>query len=489
MGEMEILQTSFKYLVDSTMVVSVILSLIIIFVERKEPGIMWAWLLLLNTTPLLGFLLYLMFGMNYYKEKMFREVEVEKQLRKMASKQEKLISSQNRVFETKEMNRFTDIVRYNLETADAIVTDNNTVNIFIDGEAKFDKLKKDIMNAEHCIHLEYYIIQKDEVWDDIAKCLIIKAKDDLDVRILYDGMGSRKLGKKRIDMLRQNGVKVAEFFPPILGKFHLRMNFRNHRKIVVIDDAIAYVGGFNIGREYLGMDKRFGHWRDTHIRIEGAAATSLAMRFSLDWSYATNDDIFHNDIAFTVPKYKESGTTAIQIVSSGPDTKYQQIRDNYLMMINSAKKNIYIQTPYFVPDEAILTSLKIAAASGVDVKVMIPNKPDHPMVYWATYSYIGELIEAGVKCYTYENGFLHAKVVTVDGAVFSCGTANMDIRSFKLNFEVGAIIFDEGTVAIMEKYIKMDLCVSTHITEELYRNRSLTIKFKEGFARLFSPIL
>lgn len=478
-----------EILMNSTVVISVVLSLIIVFVERKEPGIMWAWLLLLNTVPIIGFLLYIMLGMNSYKERMFRTSTVGKELRKIANSQEKLISSKSQMFKSKALYRFTDMVRYNLETADAIVTNNNVVHIVISGEEKISKLKRDIESAKCYIHIQYYIIQSDEVWDELAGCLIKKAKENIDVRVLYDGMGSRKLGRKRKKLLYENGVKVAEFFPPLLGKFHLRVNYRNHRKIVVIDGAIGYVGGFNIGREYLGKEKRFGYWRDTHLRIEGAATTSLAMRFTLDWSYATGEDMFQEDIAFTIPHYSEAGTTAVQIISSGPDTRYQQIRDNYLMMINNAKKNVYIQTPYFVPDEAILTALKIATASGVDVRIMIPNKPDHPMVYWATYSYIGELIEAGAKCYTYENGFIHAKIVTVDGMVCSCGTANMDIRSFKLNFEVGAIIYDAEVTKVMEAHIESDFEDCLQLTTQVYDDRGYFIKCKEGFARLFSPIL
>lgn len=483
------LELSLKYITDTSWIISVILSLIIIFVERKEPGIVWAWILLLNTFPVMGFILYLLVGMNAYKERMFKSNDVGKYLTQIADRQEKILAVKGSLFENEDLYRFKDMMLYNLETADAIVTDNNFVDIIMDGNCKFTNLKKDLINAKNYIHLQYYIIQKDHVWDELAEILIKKSKENVDVRVLYDGMGSRKIGEERLNLLRESGVKVAEFFPPTLGKFHLRINYRNHRKIVVIDGAVGYVGGFNIGREYLGEDEKFGYWRDTHLRVQGAATTSLAMRFALDWSYATGKNMFLENEAFTIPEYNKTGESLMQIISSGPDTKYQQIRDNYLMMINSAKKNIYIQTPYFVPDEAILTALKIAATSGVDVKLMIPNMPDHPIVYWATYSYIGELIEAGVNCYTYEHGFLHAKVITVDGVVCSCGTANMDIRSFKLNFEVCAIVYDEAVTRNMEMGIEKDITRSCLVTKEIYEDRGMDIKFREGFARLFSPVL
>ena len=206
---------------------------------------------------------------------------------------------------------------------------------------------------------------------------------------------------------------MAEFFPAVLGKLQLRVNYRNHRKIVVIDGRIGFVGGFNVGREYLGKDRKFGYWRDTHICIEGSAVTSLAVRFVLDWNYAARENIFLEDRLFEIPTYVRNGRDPVQIISSGPDSRSQVIRNNYLRLIHMARKSIYIQTPYFIPDDDIKDALIIAVKSGIDVRIMVPCKPDHPFVYWATYSYLGELIEAGARCYTYDNGFLHAKCMSV----------------------------------------------------------------------------
>ncbi len=327
------------------------------------------------------------------------------------------------------------------------------------------------------------------MWAKIEEVLIGKVKEGVEVRVLFDSMGCRGMRKKDWRRLECAGIKVAEFFPAIFGKLHLRMNYRNHRKIVVIDGRVGFVGGFNIGREYLGLDKKFGYWRDTHLCIEGAAVTTLAVRFALDWNYAAKENLFLKDQLFEIPDYMRGGKEPIQIISSGPDSKSQEIRDNYLRLIHKARRSIYLQTPYFIPDEAVLSALYIAAKSGVDVRIMVPCKPDHPFVYWATYSYLGEMIEAGAKCYIYNNGFLHAKGISVDGKVSCLGTANMDIRSFQLNFEVNATIYSESTTRRLEEAFENDIRQSTLITREIYESRSLIVRIKEQFSRLLSPLL
>lgn len=479
----------FRLGLESTVIINALLSIVIIFAERREPRIVWAWLLVLNLIPVVGFLLYLLIGMDFYKNRLFRVKEIEDEMRKVALKQEKLINSNELRLENEELLKYKDLMLYNLEVSDAVVTNNNAVLIITEGSEKFKQLITDIQEAKEYIHIQYYIIQKDDVWFEISRELIKKAQEGIRVHVLFDGMGSRKMGYKRWEMLRNCGISVGEFFPPILGRLHLRINYRNHRKIVVIDGRIGYVGGFNIGREYLGQVKKYGNWRDTHIRIEGAAVTTLAVRFALDWNYATNENLFLENQLFKIPNYVVTGNTVMQVISSGPDSTYQQIRDNYLSLIYKAKSHIYIQTPYFVPDESILTALQIAVKSGVDVRIMIPCKPDHPVVYWATFSYIGEMLKVGARCYVYNDGFLHAKVLTIDGEVCSCGTANMDIRSFKLNFEVSSIIYCSEICGQMEGIFIDDMGKSTEITLEEYNNRGIWIRYKEGFSRLFSPVL
>ena len=257
----------------------------------------------------------------------------------------------------------------------------------------------------------------------------------------------------------------------------------------MIDGRIGFVGGFNIGREYQGQDEKFGYWRDTHLCIEGAAVTSLSVRFVLDWNYAARENLFLEDKLFQIPQYVRNGHDPVQIISSGPDSQTKTIHDNYLRLIHHAKEHVYIQTPYFIPDDSILDALKIASRSGVDVRIMIPCKPDHPFVYWATYSYIGDMVAAGAKCYVYNNGFLHAKTLSVDGMAACVGTANMDIRSFGLNFEVNAVIYSERTVQRLERAFENDMTKCTQVTRKVYDQRSLLVRVKEQFSRLLSPLL
>ena len=306
--------------------------------------------------------------------------------------------------------------------------------------------------------------------------------------MLYDDMGSRTLSLKDFKSFRKNGGQVEAFFPSKLPLINLRMNNRNHRKIVIIDGQIGYVGGFNVGDEYLGLKKKFGYWRDTHLRIVGDAVNALQLRFMLDWnSQSTRDDLQYEDRYF--PDVNSGGTIGVQIASSGPDEEWEQIKYGYLKMIASAKESIYIQSPYFIPDQAFLDAVKIAALGGVNVNIMIPNKPDHPFVYWATYNNVASLLEAGVNIYHYDNGFLHSKCIVIDDEIASVGTANMDHRSFTLNFEINAFIYDIQVAHQLRAAFENDLHVSYRLTQELYDQRSLWIKFKEGIARLLSPIL
>jgi cardiolipin synthase len=337
--------------------------------------------------------------------------------------------------------------------------------------------------------MQYYIIKNDVLFERIHKELAKKAAEGVEVRILFDSIGCRSVSSSYWEQLNAEGIKTAEFFPAFLKRLQLRVNYRNHRKIVVIDNKIGYVGGFNIGKEYIGLDEKFGYWRDTHLRLQGSGVVNLHLRFLLDWNYAAKENLFENNKYFGTLHPGDRDNCLMQIVSSGPDTARQAIRDNYLRLIHKAKERIYIQSPYFIPDESVMDALLIAVESGVEVNIMIPCKPDHPFVYWATYSYIGDLVMAGANCYTYDNGFLHAKGIVVDGKVCCFGTANMDIRSFALNFEVNAIIYNEKKAAEMEAVFLKDLDKCTQITKNAYAGRALKIRIKEQISRLLSPVL
>lgn len=545
------------WLMEHLLYMNLILSVVIVFFQRRDPKAVWTWLLILYFVPVFGFFFYLIFAQDYRKSKMFRIKEVEDRLSASARQQERILKNGFLYLEDPLAADYGDLVCYNLEQAGAVLTLENQVEIFTDGEEKFADLRRELAEAKHFIHMQYYIIKDDELFDSLLPILKERAAKGVEIRILYDGMGSRLMPRCRWQELQRAGIRTVSFFPPFLGKLNLRVNYRNHRKIVVIDGRTGYVGGFNIGREYLGKNPRMGYWRDTHLKITGDAVISLQIRFALDWNYAGKENLFLNGWYFSdcsclsgfgVPKEErkriveaerlaernssekkvvrteagteteaEAGTEVgteteagmeadmekvdiqdkhvlggllgIQIIASGPDSKQRQVRDNYLQLFHKARHHIYIQTPYFVPDDAILSALKIAAGSGIDVRLMIPCKPDHPFVYWATCSYMGELVDAGARCYIYENGFLHAKGVMVDGRVSCYGTANMDIRSFELNFEVNATIYDEETTEHLEAIFLDDLVNCREVTREIYRARGLCVRIREQGSRLLSPLL
>lgn len=467
-------------------ILNCLLTIAIIFLERRDVSTTWAWVLVLSFVPILGFILYLIFGRNLYRNKIFQwDQKGYQHLTQTVSSQMTLINEAKYEFSDSAAESFKDLIYLHLNNDEAPLTQNNNVEVFTTGKAKFNDLLANLANAKNHIHMQYYIFRNDDLGNKILTLLTKKASEGVKVRFLYDALGSRGVNRKQIEKIRKAGGEVEAFFPAKL--FNLKVNYRNHRKLVIIDGNTGYIGGFNVGNEYLGLNPKFGNWRDTHIKIEGEAVNYIQTRFILDWNQASSHAVdFHE---YFKPKDNQCGNIGIQIVSSGPDSRWEQIKNGYIKMILSAKKYVYIQTPYFIPDESLLDVLRIAALSGVDVRLMIPNKPDHPFVYWATFSNIGELLKAGAKVYIYENGFLHAKTIVIDDIVASIGTANIDVRSFRLNFEVNAFLYHSSFISTFTKIFLEDMKQSTELTYEAYQKRPIKIKFKESISRLLSPIL
>lgn len=478
-----------QFLGEHILWVNLLLVLAVIFFERRNPKSVWAWLLLLYFLPVIGFLFYLLVGVDLRNRKRFQVKEVADSLQEAGRIQEHSIQSLTLQELEQGLDKYKELIIYNLKAGGGVLTGDNDIDIFTDGNKLYDTIIKDLERAKWFIHIQYYIIREDIVFERIRELLERKIKEGVEVRILYDAMGCRTVSPRFWEKLRAQGMEVAEFFPALFGRFHLRMNYRNHRKLLIVDNEVAYVGGFNIGREYVDLDEKLGHWRDTHLRISGTATLSLQIQFLQDWNYAAGKNLFGESKYYMEVAYGKRDYCKAQIIASGPDHKGQTIRDNYLYLIYKARKSIYIQTPYFIPDESVAQALYMAVLSGVEVNIMIPCKPDHMFVYWATYSYIGDLVMAGANCYTYDNGFLHAKGMVVDGEVFCYGTANMDIRSFALNFEVNATVYDMKKAGEMEECFKKDLVYCSRISKDVYAARSLQIRFKEQVCRLLSPVL
>ncbi|CAM4138993.1 cardiolipin synthase [Lederbergia lenta] len=475
-------------LLSLILVLNIVLAGFVIFLERRDAGATWAWLLVLFFVPVGGFILYLIFGQNLSRKKIFGWKDKNKiGIMEITKYQIELLRKGEFPFHDNKTSQYKDLVYMLLVNDSSVLTQDNKVEIFIDGYDKFRSLLLDLEQAQDHIHFVYYIWRNDKLGTELVEALAKKAKEGVEVRVLYDAMGSRRLPRNFFRSLIAAGGKVSAFFPAILPHLNLQVNYRNHRKLAIIDGEIGYIGGFNIGDEYLGLNKKFGYWRDTHLKITGKAVFAMQTRFILDWNQASSSLIRYDDRLF--PEIESRGNTDVQIVSSGPDSEWEQIKYGILKMVSSAKKYLYIQTPYFIPDASVLDAIKIAALSGVDVRLMIPNKPDHPFVYWATYSNVGAILKTGAKVYKYENGFIHAKTIVADGKIATVGTANIDVRSFRLNFEVNAFLYDEELVGELVEIFSNDMDRSSELTLEEYLKRPMFIRFKESVSRLLSPIL
>lgn len=478
------------YIIFGLYFLNVLLSIITVFREKRDIAATWAWLLVLILLPGIGFIFYLFIGKKLTREKIFDinsqenigMPELVQAQKEMLAEDEDLLSEKQASENAKEMASLF------LESDESILTKGNKVELFTDGAKKFDSLIEDLSKAEHHIHMIYYIIHNDKIGKRVLKALEERAAAGVEVLVIYDALGSRSLRPNFFKTLKKLGGKAEPFFGSKLPIINLRFNYRNHRKIVVIDGKIGYTGGFNVGDEYLGEYKKFGYWRDTHLKIQGNAVLALQTRFLMDWNAAvSNHKLEYEENYF--PLIDKKGHANIQVVSSGPDSDLEQIKKGYIKMISMAKESVFIQTPYFVPDDSVLESIQIAVMSGIDVKIMIPNKPDHPFIYRATMYYAEAMVDAGAEVYIYDNGFLHAKTVVVDGDICSIGTANFDIRSFKLNFEVNVFIYDDQIAKQQEQFFYEDMKKSYLLTKEILDNQSKWLKFKQIFSRLFSPIL
>ena len=475
-------------IVSITTVLNILLLASVLFIERRDVGNTWAWIMVLVFLPIVGFFIYLFFGRSLKQKNFYNLSSGERKAEKKQVDRQLALENVELLEDRPVLKEHAELIRMNLKSSHALLSKDNDIQIFNDGHKKFAALLDDIRSATKEINIQYYIIQADSLGTKLRDLLTEKAKEGVTVRLLYDEVGSKKTPPKFYNELRAAGGKVEVFFPSWFRLVNFRVNNRNHRKLCIIDGEIAYIGGFNVGDEYLGLDKKFGYWRDTHFRITGGAVNHIQGKFILDWHQAgkRNPEDWGDYLFQTEP---QSGTSPVQVISSGPNSQTEHLKNMYIKLLLSAKKSVYIQTPYFIPDTSFMDACKIALLSGVDVRIMIPCKPDHPFVYWATWSYVGDLLNYGATILLYENGFLHAKTIVVDDEVASVGTMNIDSRSFRLNFEVNAIVYDEKVAKELSQLFHEDTELSSELTNERYAERSLWIKFKQGISRLLSPVL
>ncbi|QGT98836.1 Cardiolipin synthase, bacterial type ClsA [Candidatus Syntrophocurvum alkaliphilum] len=476
----------------ATSIVSAFFSLTIIFIaitiflEKHDSNKTVAWLLILAVFPVVGFILYLFSGRNITRRHFFNkrnsyDLEVPDEILEYQLKH----LQEGSLFNQIELDKYKNLLTLLLNNGRSPFTTNNATKVLNNGDEAFPEIFRCIEQATHHIHVESFVIKDDELGRQFRDALIKKAKQGVKVRVLYDGAGSWKLGRKYIKPLEDAGAEAVCFAPIFIPYPGYRVDYRNHRKIIIIDGNVGFVGGLNISDDYVHKG-RLGFWRDTHLKIEGEAVMFLQRVFVKDWLFATGENI-QNLCYFNT--YKYYGYELIQIADSGPDSHWESISQVYFVAMAAATEKIYFYTPYLVPNESILTALKTAALGGVDVKLIVPGTPDKFIVYWATKSYFEELLEAGVKIYQYQKGFVHSKVLIVDGVVASVGSANMDIRSFQLDFELNAIIYKSLRIEELENDFIEDIKDSKEVSLSDYKNRNLSDKFKESVGRLLSPLL
>ena len=474
-------------LLSTIFTLTILATIFIVILEKGNPSKTIAWILILILFPLVGILLYFYFGKNYRKDKIFSRKGVEDIPRIEALSKNQITELDNHHLIKKEyIKGKKGIIRLLLNNSKALLTNNNRIEIFNNGEEKFEALLAALRSAKHHIHLQYYIIDDDKIGNKVKKLLIDKAIEGVDVKVLYDEVGSWGLSKKYIKEMRNGGVKITGFMPVRFPLFANKVNYRNHRKIVVVDGKVGFLGGFNIADRYIEGTMELGAWRDTHLRIEGDAVHSMQAIFLSDW-YFTNSEYLKGENYF--PQHQISDKTLVQITACGPDSDWASIMQAYFMAITTAKKYIYISTPYFVPNESIMTALKTASLSGVKVIILLPEKADFFLYTWTNRSYVEELLEAGVSVFAYKKGFTHSKVMIVDGIFSSVGSANMDVRSFEQNFEVNALIYDKTTTDLLQTAFQNDLKNSEEIVFNDFKNRPPSHKFAESLAKIFTPLL
>ncbi|MHC5353595.1 cardiolipin synthase [Myroides sp. LJL115] len=453
-----------------------------------------AYLLLVFFVPILGMIFYFSFGINYRKRKMYS-----KKLQRHEDFQDRLAAKVKHFNEhtTKEVNQVIENNKafISLLSSDALGENpllvNNKVNLLENGESFFEALLQDLKHAKQHIHIEYYIFDNSQVGHQIADILVDKIKQGVEVRFIYDDFGSRSIRKSIAKRLRKAGGHVFPFNKVILLALANRLNYRNHRKIVVIDGYIGYTGGINISDRY---DNRMNQkndffWRDTHMKITGSGVYGLQYVFLTDWNFCSKESITFNSKYFPSIQDLDLPILPLQVLASGPDSDVPSILYSVIEAISQAKEEVLITTPYYIPDESLQLVIKMAALSGKKVKMILPGITDSLIVKWASESYFQELLENGVEIYLYKKGFIHAKTIVTDQDICCVGTCNLDHRSFDLNFEVNVYAYDPSLAQQMRQMFYRDCQDSLKLDIQRWNKRSSWQRLKNNFIRLLAPLL
>lgn len=471
-------------------VILILVCLRIIYDTRSHVKTL-AYLLLVIFVPFLGIFFYFSFGINYQKRKIYTKKLVQDKDLSKKLQNEILQYSKDILAQSPELQSAKELAVLLFRDIKSPLTGNNKVKVLINGENKFPEVIEVLRNAENHIHIEYYIYEDDEIGQAIEEVLVQKAKEGVQVRFIYDDFGARSIRRKMVPRLKAAGVKAFPFHKIIFLFLANRLNYRNHRKIIVVDGQTAFVGGINVSDRYINKPGDTNvFWRDTHLRIDGPGVHYLQYLFLGDWNFCANDTLQPTNEFFPDPgSFPVRGSQVVQIAASGPDSDLPTVLFSMIQAINLATEEILITTPYFIPGETMLNALVIAALGGVSVKLLVPGVSDSRLVNAAAKSYYDELLEAGVEIYLYKKGFVHAKTLVSDNKVAIVGTANMDFRSFDLNFEVNAMVYSKETADELREAFYEDIKNSERIDPVTWQSRPKFRQLPGKIARLLSPLL
>lgn len=450
----------------------------IVISENRNPVKSLAWVTVLLLLPMLGIVLYLFFGRNIRNQRKLSR-RYRRRLKKRAPRSSINFRELNLPPET------LQLIRLGHSVGGAPIYNASKVDVFVSGKEKFDSLKKDLLSAKKFINIEYYIFENDNIGTEISEILMQKAREGVTVRVIYDHVGSFTVKSRFFKKMREAGILIFPFFKVSFPQLGTRLNWRNHRKLCVIDGAIGYLGGMNIADRYIDGGKKFASWRDTHVRVEGTVVSALQYAFAVDWHFMGQPLI---EEEFNADNNTDSNIS-VQMLTSGPTSQWSNISYMFHKAICSARRRIYIQTPYFLPTDSLLKGLITAALSGVDVRVLIPRKSDSHLLDNASASYISECLRSGIKIYFYEAGMLHSKLIIVDDNFVTIGSTNFDFRSFEHNFEGNLFFYSQEFTNKMLEIFREDLKQSTRILPDAWSKRPLVRRAIESVERLLSPIL
>jgi cardiolipin synthase A/B len=480
---------SWTWIATFAYLVILVLTCLRIIFETHSSTKTLAYLLFCIFIPVVGLVFYITFGVNYWKTKLYsNKLAEDAKLLKQVQKGIPYFPAAAVTGDNASIMQNAELVSMLIKDIKSPLTRHNKIKLLLNGEEKFPELLKCLADAKHHIHMEYYIYEQDEIGSEIIELLIKKATEGVEVRFIYDDFGSPSIKKKIENRMEEAGIEIYPFSKVHFFLLANRINYRNHRKIVVIDGQTGFVGGINVSDKYINNKKGKLYWRDTHLRIDGPGVYYLQYLFFSDWNFCCDRQL-KADQQYFKQELTHKEDAYVQVVASGPDSVQPSVLFSLLQAIYLAKKEILITTPYFIPGDNVIDALRIAASSGVSVKLLVPGKADSMLVNAASKANYSDVLKAGVEIYFYEKGFVHAKTMVTDGKLSIVGTANMDYRSFDLNFEVNAIVYDVAFAEKMRKVFFDDLEDAKKLNEKKWASRSVYYQLAERIARLFSPAL